>query len=120
MLSTIAAYSLGAIASVLALAGGLLALWRLIPRSMPVERITDHEARLTGLEIAFEGFAAQYALTNTQSKAQIGKLRRALARERGEDEEDIPAEQHLAAPQPVPAQPLDLKAELRRRAGIGG
>lgn len=115
-MSTFVAYSLGAVLSVLALAGGLLALWRLIPRQLPVERISDHEMRLSELETIFASFAAQFELEINRSKQKLARAKRALAQERGEDvEEETPP----AAPaQPAPS-PLDLKAELRRRA-FGG
>lgn len=115
---TIAIYSLGAVIGVLALAGGLLALWRLIPRPQSSIDFSDLRIRVAELETAFAGFADQYELSYVRNAAKLGKLRRALAKERGEDIEEPEDE---PPPQPAPTlveQPS--KAELRRRAGLGG
>lgn len=112
-MSTLLTYSLLALVGFLTLLAALLAA-PMIRRAFPATQWDEPALqRLDRLEIAFEGFAAQYALSNTQHAAQLGKLRRALARERGEEEEeDTPP----PPPEVLPsaAEPVD-QMELRRQ-----
>ena len=117
-MSTIAFYSLGSFGAVLALAG---AFWvgRLLSRPYPdAKAVREALARQEELEIIFQTFAAQFELTINRDQAKLGKLRRALARERGEEEEE-------PEPETVPDRQVtdfpNTKAALRiaaRQQGI--
>ena len=76
--------------------------------------------RVTELETGFQSFAAQFELEVNRSKQKLARLKRDLARERGEDmEEEEPGRPGPAETAPV--LPLDgphLKADLRRKAGL--
>lgn len=111
------AYSLLAVAGVLALVGGLTAIWRLTPRHAPSKQALEALQRVETLDIVFQGFADQYELSVNRNAQKIRRLRRSLAQERGEDEEDEP----VPSPQPTAPAPVQtLKDELRRRAFSGG
>lgn len=109
------AYGVGAVIGVLVLMGGLLALRAYIPAPTPTQDTTAAHRRLDDLEVVFESFRAQYELENNRSSAKLRKLRRQLARERGEDVDDEPAPEPSIAPAPVPAG-VETKAQLRARA----
>lgn len=105
-------YSLIALAGSLGLAGGLLAIYRLTPRTPASEDAIAAHRRLDDMEVVFESFRAQYELENTRSLAKLGKLRRALARERGEEEEEVI---DVIPTVPVHPEVRQSKAELRAR-----
>lgn len=111
----IALFGVGTIIGVLAFIGGLLALRAYIPAPTPTQDTTAAHRRLDDLEVVFESFRAQYELENNRSSAKLRKLRRQLARERGEDVDDDPVTEPLAdraGEGPV----LETKAQLRTRA----
>lgn len=111
-------YGLGAISAVLFLAAGLITVHRVIPKLLPADEISELRARIATLELTFQGFADQYELSVVRNTAKIGKLRRQLARERGDDPEEEEEPQTAPVVNAVPPTPADLKTELRRRAGL--
>lgn len=108
-------YGVGAITGVLAFIGGLLALRAYIPAPTPTQDTTAAHRRLDDLEVVFESFRAQYELENNRSSAKLRKLRRQLARERGEDVDDEP-EARATPEQTTQAAPFETKEQLRARA----
>ena len=105
-------YSLMALIAFTAfLSGSFLVLW-VLPQTWASIRLYDAEARVEKLEIAFEGFAAQYGLTNTQTKAVIGKLQRKLAEAQREDDDEESSNEETPFPLPAGAEtpPLPVAA----------
>lgn len=113
----IALYSLGSIAALLALSGGLLAFWRMIPRDLPSAELTSLRGRVSELETVFAGFADQYELSFVRNAAKLGKLRRALAKERGEDVEE---EADVQPQTPATTIPEPPSKDTLRRIAFGG
>lgn len=109
-------YSLGAVLAVLAVLAGALAAFRLIPKPPPRQDELAAHARIDALEMAFAGFADQYELSFVRNNAKLGKLRKALARERGEEEEEEEPQREVQ--NPAPHVQLVGKDELRRRANL--
>lgn len=82
-------YSLLAIAGVLVLSGAIWTVAAGFGAARALEALSDLRTRTTELEIAFQGFAEQYEISNTRSAAKIGKLRRKVERlEDGDDEDE--------------------------------
>jgi len=115
-MSTIAIYTLLAVVGVLALTGGLVAIWRLIPRHSPSAQALAALERVGVLETIFTGFADQFELSVNRNSQKVRRLRKALAQERGEEEEE---DVHTVAAAPSP-QLVETKDELRRRVNAGG
>lgn len=113
----IVTYTLGAIVALVMLFASALAAYRLIPWDRGNAEQRDIVERLLTLETVFQGFADQYELSFVRNQAKLGKLRRALARERGEEPEEP------EGPPQEPAEPSVLTSRddlerLRRQRGL--
>lgn len=123
MLLTAFIYSLGALSGVLSAAGAFWLFQRVTLRPLDQQSLRDALADLAELKLTFAGFADQYELTYIRNAAKLGKLRRALAKERGEDIEDpeeasgqVPADLAAAAVEMIdPNDKATLWARARER-----
>lgn len=119
-ISTIVAYSLGASAALLTLLGGHLAIWRYFWTGSSAKIVHELQMKVTELEFSVVSIADQFEQSVRTNSSKLGKLRRQLARERGEDIEDV-EEASDQVPGPGPAgveQVIDPndKRELWARA----
>lgn len=81
------AYSALAVVAVLVAAGAIWVVAQAAGAAQALSAMSELRTRITELETAFGGFAEQFELSYIRSAAKIGKLRRQLAKERGEDED---------------------------------
>lgn len=107
-------------AGVSVIAGAIIAAWRLIPvkelGNVPQQRLSDLEEVVEALRLAQIDFADKWETTVRRNNTRVGRLRRKLAKERGDDEDDdeddeVPAEAVLPF-QPPAAPAASGKAAL--------
>lgn len=113
----IGTYTLLAVVAVVALSGAAFIVGVRQGAETAAAQLSEARMRLTELETAFAGFSEQYELSYVRSSAKIGKLRRTLARERGEDDEEDSGQEALPQlPAPTAQQSAeDHKLQLRRQ-----
>jgi len=116
--------------SVAVIAGAIIAAWRLIPHrttaAVPLDRLQTLEDAVEAVRLVQIDFADKWETTVRRNNTRVGRLRRKLAHERGEDEDEddevddapqLPMPGPVADPHPRGADKVELWAAFNQQRG---